>query len=101
MAIANSGLYLSSSVGTVAGLSIAEAVFQSSLRASLTRNLQGIHGWKKVCCSTPFLIFLRLIRCIVDFDPGCGRYRVCPVSQWPLREDSHKDLCGVPAVHLS
>lgn len=40
VAIAGSGLYLSGSVGAVAGVSAASAIFQYGLRASLTATLE-------------------------------------------------------------
>lgn len=50
-AIASSGLYLSGSVGAVAGLSFASAVFQGSLRSALNKVLivGGIPGGQEVC----------------------------------------------------
>jgi hypothetical protein len=41
MAIASSGLYLSSNIGMVAGLSIAAAILQSTLRKELRIGLEG------------------------------------------------------------
>jgi hypothetical protein len=49
MAIASSGLYLSSNIGTVGGLSIAAALFQSTLRKSLRVALEGVDGREEVC----------------------------------------------------
>jgi hypothetical protein len=48
VAIASSGLYLSSNVGSVGGLSIAAALFQSMLRKSLGIALEGIYDREKV-----------------------------------------------------
>jgi hypothetical protein len=48
MAIASSGLYLSSNVGCVAGLSIAAAIFQSSLLKALRIALEGFDGREEV-----------------------------------------------------
>jgi hypothetical protein len=48
MAIASSGLFLSSNVGMVGGLSIAAAMFQSTLRKALRVALEGINGREEV-----------------------------------------------------
>ncbi|OCK73579.1 putative tetracycline-efflux transporter [Lepidopterella palustris CBS 459.81] len=48
MAIASSGLYLSSNVGTVGGLSIAAAIFHSTLEKSLRIALEGIDGREEI-----------------------------------------------------
>lgn len=44
MAIASSGLYLSSNIGMVGGISIATAVLQSTLRKQLRISLEGMEG---------------------------------------------------------
>jgi MFS family permease len=49
MAIASSGLYLSSNVGMVGGLSIAAALFQNMLRKTLSIGLEGMDGREEVC----------------------------------------------------
>lgn len=41
IAIAGSGLYLSSNVGSVAGVSLGNAIYQSTLRRGLNRALEG------------------------------------------------------------
>ena len=43
IAIGSSGLYLSCNIGTVGGLSIASALFESTLRRQLRISLEGIH----------------------------------------------------------
>lgn len=48
MAIGSSGLYLSSNVGMVAGISIASALLQSTLRKQLRISLEGTEGMNKV-----------------------------------------------------
>jgi hypothetical protein len=48
MAIGSSGLYLSSSVGMVAGISIASALLQGTLRNQLRISLEGIDGMQNV-----------------------------------------------------
>jgi hypothetical protein len=48
MAIASSGLYLSSNIGMVGGLSIAASIFQSTLRKSLSIGLEGVDGREAV-----------------------------------------------------
>ncbi|KAL5313521.1 hypothetical protein ACEPPN_017941 [Leptodophora sp. 'Broadleaf-Isolate-01'] len=48
MAIASSGLYLSSNIGMVGGLSIASAVLQSTLRKQLRISLEGMEGRDKI-----------------------------------------------------
>jgi len=48
MAIGSSGLYLSSSVGMVAGISIASALLQSTLRKQLRISLEGVDGMQNV-----------------------------------------------------
>ena len=48
MAIGSSGLYLSSSVGMVAGISIASALLQSTLRKQLRISLEGFDGMQEV-----------------------------------------------------
>lgn len=54
MAIASSGLYLSSNVGMVAGLSVATAVLQSTLRGELRIALEGLEGRDEVSWSFPY-----------------------------------------------
>lgn len=44
MAIASSGLYLSSNIGMVGGLSVAAAILQSTLRKQLRISLEGMEG---------------------------------------------------------
>jgi len=48
MAIGSSGLYLSSNVGMVAGISIASALLQSTLRKQLRISLEGIDGMQDI-----------------------------------------------------
>ncbi|KAH6719494.1 major facilitator superfamily domain-containing protein [Leptodontidium sp. MPI-SDFR-AT-0119] len=48
MAIVSSGLYLSSNIGMVGGLSIAAAVLQSTLRKQLRISLEGMGGRDKI-----------------------------------------------------
>jgi hypothetical protein len=48
VAIASSGLYLSSNIGQVGGLSIAAAVLQSALQKDLSIALEGIDGRQEV-----------------------------------------------------
>ncbi|KAN0099992.1 MFS general substrate transporter [Hyaloscypha variabilis] len=48
MAIGSSGLYLSSSVGMVAGISIASALLQGTLRNQLRISLEGIDGMQNI-----------------------------------------------------
>jgi len=48
MAIGSSGLYLSSSVGLVAGISIASALLQCTLRKQLVISLEGMDGMQDV-----------------------------------------------------
>jgi hypothetical protein len=49
MAIATTGLYLSSNISVVAGVSAASAVFQSALRANLHRILERVVDGDEVC----------------------------------------------------
>lgn len=49
MAIATTGLYLSSNISVVAGVSAASAIFQSALRANLRRGLERVVGGDEVC----------------------------------------------------
>jgi len=49
VAIASSGLYLSSSIGMVSGLSVAAAILQSTLRKQLRICLEGMHDREQVC----------------------------------------------------
>jgi hypothetical protein len=48
IAIASSGLYLSSNIGMVAGLSIANAILQNTLKIDLERGLEGFPHRDKV-----------------------------------------------------
>lgn len=48
MAIASSGLYLSSNIGMVGGLSIAAAVLQGTLRKQLQISLEGMDGMDQI-----------------------------------------------------
>lgn len=48
MAIASSGLFLSSNVGMVTGLSVASAILQSTLRRQLRISLEGFEGRDQV-----------------------------------------------------
>jgi hypothetical protein len=48
MAIGSSGLYLSSNIGMVAGISIASALLQSTLRKQLRISLEGMDGMQDV-----------------------------------------------------
>jgi MFS family permease len=55
MAIASSGLYLSSNIGMVSGLSIAAAILQSGLRKELRIGLEAEHdreqvSFREICC---------------------------------------------------
>jgi len=49
IAIATTGLYLSSNISVVAGVSAASAIFQSALRANLHRILQRVVDGDEVC----------------------------------------------------
>jgi hypothetical protein len=49
IAIATTGLYLSSNIGVVAGVSAASAIFQSALRANLHRILERVVDGDEVC----------------------------------------------------
>jgi hypothetical protein len=49
MAIATTGLYLSSNISVVAGVSAASAIFQSALRANLHRILERVVNGDEVC----------------------------------------------------
>jgi hypothetical protein len=49
MAIATTGLYLSSNISVVAGVSAASAIFQSALRANLHRILERVVDGDEVC----------------------------------------------------
>lgn len=49
VAIATTGLYLSSSISVVAGVSAASAIFRSALRAHLHRILGRVIGGDEVC----------------------------------------------------
>jgi hypothetical protein len=64
MAIASSGLYLSSNIGMVGGLSIAAALFQSTLRKSLRVALEGIEGREEVWSLALTLMLIVLIFCV-------------------------------------
>ncbi|KAF1813933.1 MFS general substrate transporter [Eremomyces bilateralis CBS 781.70] len=48
MAIATSGLYLSSNVGAVAGVSLSSALFHNTLRTDLNKVLKGVEGGKEI-----------------------------------------------------
>jgi len=48
VAIASSGLYLSSNIGMVGGLSIASAVLQTGLRKQLRIGLEGVEGREEI-----------------------------------------------------
>ena len=48
MAIASSGLYLSSNLGMVSGLTVAGAILQSTLRNNLRISLEGWEGREEV-----------------------------------------------------
>jgi hypothetical protein len=48
VAIASSGLYLSSNIGMVGGLSIAAAILQTSLRKNLRIALEGLNNREKI-----------------------------------------------------
>lgn len=54
MAIGSSGLYLSSNVGLVAGISIASALLQSTLRKQLRISLEGIDEMQDVILPLTF-----------------------------------------------
>jgi hypothetical protein len=60
MAIASSGLFLSSNVGMVGGLSIAAALFQSQLRKRLRVGLEGVPHQDEVCVTVSMARFLLL-----------------------------------------
>lgn len=49
VAIASSGLYLSSNIGMVLGLSLASAILQSTLRKELRIQLEGTKHAREVC----------------------------------------------------
>lgn len=49
VAIASSGLYLSSNIGMVSGLSIAAAILQSTLAKQLRISLEGFDNRQEVC----------------------------------------------------
>ena len=53
IAIAGSGLYLSANVGSVAGVSVGNAVYQASLRHGLMKVLDGWSG-REEACNLPF-----------------------------------------------
>lgn len=53
IAIATTGLYLSSSISVVAGVSAASAIFRSALRSNLHRMLGRVVGGDKVCRIQP------------------------------------------------
>lgn len=55
VAIASSGLYLSSNIGMVGGLSIASAILQSTLRKELRISLEGMHHRETVSSSVSFV----------------------------------------------
>jgi hypothetical protein len=57
MAIATTGLYLSSGISVVTGVSAASAIFQSALRANLHRLLERVVDGDKVCVDS--LSFLK------------------------------------------
>lgn len=54
MAIATTGMYLSSNIAMVAGVSAASAIFQSALRSNLHRALGRMLGGDEVCHSKCF-----------------------------------------------
>jgi hypothetical protein len=49
MAIATTGLYLSSNISVVAGVSAASAIFQSALRVNLRGGLERVVDGDEVC----------------------------------------------------
>lgn len=48
MAIAGTGLYLSANIGTLVGASLTNAILQTTLKASLQRELSGWEGGMEV-----------------------------------------------------
>lgn len=54
MAIATSGLYLSSGISVVTGVSAASAIFQTALKANLHRILARVVNGDEVCQSQCF-----------------------------------------------
>jgi hypothetical protein len=49
MAVASSGYYLSSNIGTVFGMAATNAIFQANLRQDLERQLEGYESRREVC----------------------------------------------------
>jgi hypothetical protein len=49
MAVASSGYYLSSNIGTVFGMAATNAIFQTTLREDLEQRLAGYEAREKVC----------------------------------------------------
>jgi hypothetical protein len=64
MAIATTGLYLSSSVSIVAGVGAVSVVFRNALREYLGRELRGVEGGDEVCLLF-FLCFVHLCLCLI------------------------------------
>lgn len=76
MAIASSGLYLSSSIGMVSGLSIAAAILQSTLRKELRIGLEGEAGREQVRIQEKIVLGGADSHSI-DYSESAERYRVC------------------------
>ncbi|THY09505.1 MFS general substrate transporter [Aureobasidium pullulans] len=82
MAIATTGMYLSSNIAVVAGVSAASAIFQTALRSNLHRALGRMVGGDEVCHSKCF-------NKIIETD--------CPLSQIARRVLS--DVAYVQTLH--
>jgi hypothetical protein len=76
MAIAGSGLYLSSNIGMVSGLSIAAAILQSTLRKELRIGLEGEAGREQVRIQEKILLSGADSH-LIDYSESAERYRVC------------------------
>lgn len=60
MAISSTGLYLSASIGTLMGVSLASSVLQTSLRKALEHGLEGFANQKNVGSSCSYIVLLAL-----------------------------------------
>lgn len=76
MAIAGSGLYLSSNIGMVSGLSIAAATLQSTLRKELRIGLEGEAGREQVRIQEK-IVPGGADSHSIDYSESAERYRVC------------------------
>jgi hypothetical protein len=76
MAIASSGLYLSSNIGMVSGLSIAVAILQSTLRKELRIGLEGEDGREEVGIQEKVALG-GADSYSIDYSESAERYRVC------------------------